>query len=484
VGHLDENTIVAFFSAERAPALVARIEAHAAECERCRTLLAEYAAIARTEKPVVTERLASAANPQADGEADAVELVHRLALAQATKRIGTIVKEKWEIEALLGTGGMSLVYAARHRNGRRVALKFMRPELAVERSLVERFLREGYVANKIDHPNAVAILDDDVAEDGAPFLVMELLAGETLRGRLGRGPLPTPDALRATNEVLDVLAVAHDKGIVHRDLKPDNLFATEAGPIKILDFGIARLRERSARDVETRSGVTMGTLGFMPPEQARGLTAEIDARSDVWAVGATLYTLLTGRSLHEAATPNESLLLAMTKPAPPMSDALPSVPRPVQSVIDRALSFEKELRYANAREMKAALEEAMRGNADPDARTPAPSRSGLRLVVATGGLVGAAAVAFFAWRSLAGHSERPVGLVLPPADVPPSMSSATVSPASAPIGSAPIASTAPAASSAPAGSSRVRLNPAIKTTTTKPAASPASEPPDPLGPRH
>lgn len=190
MGHLDENTIVAFFSAERAPDLVARIEAHTAGCERCRTLLAEYAAIARTEKPVVTERLAS----EASEEADAVDLVHRLAMAQATKRIGTTVKGKWEIEALLGTGGMSLVYAARHRNGRRVAIKFMRPELAVERSLVERFLREGYVANKIDHPNAVAFLDDDVAEDGAPFLLMELLTGETLRARLGRGPLPLAEA--------------------------------------------------------------------------------------------------------------------------------------------------------------------------------------------------------------------------------------------------------------------------------------------------
>jgi eukaryotic-like serine/threonine-protein kinase len=222
---------------------------------------------------------------------------------------------------------MAQVYAATHRNGRRAAVKVLRPELAVEPVFVERFLREGYLVNKIQHPGAVAILDDDTTPDGAPFLVLELLLGRTLRERVTTtGPLDVDDALHIGVEVLDVLAAAHDHGIVHRDLKPENLFETTEGTIKVLDFGIARLRERAHGGLETLTGTTMGTVGYMPPEQARGQSTEIDARSDLWAVGATLYTLLTGRVLHEAPGTNEGLLEAMTTPVPPMRELAPSLP--------------------------------------------------------------------------------------------------------------------------------------------------------------
>jgi len=484
VAHLDENIIVAFFSPERTDDVVARVEAHAADCEKCRSLLAEYAAIARTEQPVVTEPLVE--QPVAD-DGNKVDLVHRLALAQATKRIGTIVSGKWEIDALLGAGGMSVVYSARHRNGRKVALKFMRPELAVERSLVERFLREGYVANKIDHPGAVAIVDDDVAEDGVPFLVMELLTGESVRARLTRGPLPVDDAIRLVSDVLDVVAIAHDRGIVHRDLKPDNLFVTESNLVKVLDFGIAKLKEGSPRDVDTRSGVTMGTVGYMPPEQARGLTSEIDARSDVWAMGATLYALLSGRSLHEAPTPNESLLLAMTTPAPPMREALPSVPRAVSSVLDRALAFDKEQRYANAREMKAALDAARRGIGEPE-RAPIASpararRSRAWPIGAVAGVTilvvgGAVAVAR---RSMAPHAETPAGLVATAPDTAPS-SAQTSSSLAAPL---PPPSTSQIAVTSRSTAPRPRPASTIqpKASALPTASAVPVEPLDPLGPR-
>ncbi|HSO38479.1 MAG TPA: serine/threonine-protein kinase, partial [Labilithrix sp.] len=365
---LSENLIVAFFSPGRSPEIAAQVDAHSAGCAACRQLLAEYALLSAGQR---TAPAAPAAGPGFSGlaaaptltpagsEADAgLELVQRLAQAQARKRVGTLLKGKWQIEDLLGAGGMAHVFVARHRNGRRVAIKFMRPELTLEPSLVQRFLREGYVANKIEHPGAVAILDDDVAEDGTPFLVMELLVGQTLRERLASGPLPLDEALRAIAEVLDVLAVAHDKGIVHRDLKPDNLFQTEKGEIKVLDFGIARLKEHARSEFETGSGTTLGTVGYMPPEQARGLTGEVDARTDVWAIGATLYALITGRPVHEAATVNEALLLAMTTPVPPMRSLLPRLPPAVQVLLDRALAFHKDQRYPSARAMKAALESA------------------------------------------------------------------------------------------------------------------------------
>ena len=355
---LNENLIVAFFAPGRSPAVAVEVDAHASSCEACRRLLAEYAKLAQqgsglAAAPSLTPLTGEPTEPDLG-----VDLVQRLVHAQARKRIGTVLKGKWEIEALLGIGGMAHVFAARHRNGRRVAIKCMRPELALEPSLVERFLREGYVANKIEHPGAVAILDDDITDDGTPFLVMELLLGKTLRERVAKGPLALDDALGITAEVLDILAAAHDKGIVHRDLKPDNLFQTESGAIKVLDFGIARLKELTRPEVETRSGTTMGTIGYMPPEQARGLSAEVDARTDVWAIGATLYALLTGRTLHEASTTNEALLLAMTRPVAPMRDMLPWLPVAVQAVLDQALAFAKTDRYPSARAMKAALEEA------------------------------------------------------------------------------------------------------------------------------
>ena len=363
---LSENQIVEFFQPERSPDVTAQVDAHTAVCDGCRRLLAEYAQLSAAHTAATqidpTARLGLAAlptlTPGASPQEDRVDLVHRLAQAQARKYVGTVVKGKWEIEALLGTGGMAHVFAARHRNGRGVAIKCMRPELMLERALVERFLREGYVANKIAHPGAVAILDDDVMDDGTPFLVMELLVGRTLRQRLERGPLPLDAALGAIAQVLDLLAVAHEKGIIHRDLKPDNLFETETGLIKVLDFGIARLKERTRPDFETRSGTTMGTVGYMPPEQARGLSAQVDARSDVWAVGATLFALITGRPVHEATTTNEALLLAMTRPVPPMHTILPSLSAGVQRLLDTALAFDKGDRYPSARAMKEALDAA------------------------------------------------------------------------------------------------------------------------------
>jgi serine/threonine-protein kinase len=244
----------------------------------------------------------------------------------AERRVGTLLKGKWKLDRLIGVGGMAAVYAATHRNGKRVAVKMLHASLSAHEDMRARFLREGYLANKVGHDGAVSVLDDEVAEDGSVFLVMDLLEGETLDARWERKgrALPASEVLGFADALLDVLGAAHDKGIVHRDIKPENLFLTRAGAIKALDFGIARLREVSGPK-ETQTGTTMGTPAFMPPEQARGRIEEIDARADVWTVGALMFTLLVGRHVHEGHTSNEVLLSAMTRAAPPVLSLAPSL---------------------------------------------------------------------------------------------------------------------------------------------------------------
>ena len=237
---------------------------------------------------------------------------------------------------------MASVYAATHRNGKQVAIKVLHTELSLDPSIRARFLREGYAANRVGHPGAVSVSDDDVADDGSVFLVMDLLHGETLEARRERkgGTLDVVDVLSISDQVLDILAAAHEKGIVHRDLKPENLFITGEGLVKVLDFGIARVRELSTKSVATQAGSTMGTPAYMASEQARGLWDEVDPRTDLWAIGATMFTTLTGRLVHDGRTVNEQLLSAMTKPAPSVSTLL-RIPPAVAIVIDRALAFDK-----------------------------------------------------------------------------------------------------------------------------------------------
>ena len=173
------------------------------------------------------------------------------------------------------------------------------------------------------------------------------------------------------------MAAAHARGIVHRDLKPENLFLTSSGSLKVLDFGIARLREWSTASLATRDGETMGTPAFMSPEQARGLTDEVDARSDLYSLGATMFTLLSGRCLHEGRTPNEAILSAMTVPAKPISSVVPGIAYSVANVIDVALAFDKAKRWPSAERMQewaaryAYLD--LHGQADLDGlRGPSP----------------------------------------------------------------------------------------------------------------
>jgi eukaryotic-like serine/threonine-protein kinase len=271
-------------------------------------------------------------------------------------RVGSWLRDKYHLDRVLGEGGMATVYAATHRNKKRVAVKMLHPSLSANEDIRARFLREGYVANSVDHPGAVAVLDDDVAEDGSAFLVMELLEGDTVEtvSETWGERLDAPAVLAIGYQVLDILVAAHAKGVVHRDIKPANLFVTRTGLVKILDFGIARLHEGDDSS-STRTGVHMGTPAFMSPEQASGRVSQIDARSDLWSVGATLFFLLAHRDVHLGETTQHMIMLTATVQAAPLASVEPGTLGVVSTVVDRALALDKSQRWPSAAAMRDAV---------------------------------------------------------------------------------------------------------------------------------
>lgn len=282
-------------------------------------------------------------------------------MKSAERRVGQTLGGKWRLDRVIGVGGMAAVYEATHRNRNRVAIKMLHSTLSLDAGTRHRFLREGYVANTIRHEGAVQVLDDDVTEDGVAYLVMELLEGESVEERMNRkgGCLGLTEALQITEELLDVLAAAHDQGVVHRDIKPDNLFLTQSGRLKVLDFGIARLHQGDSS--QTKVGSFMGTPAYCAPEQARGRWDEVDARTDLFSVGANLFACITGRHVHEAETSSEQLALAISATAPSLREALPQAPEELVELVDRALSYTKDERYQSARAMKAAVKRVRAG---------------------------------------------------------------------------------------------------------------------------
>jgi serine/threonine protein kinase len=298
-------------------------------------------------------------------------------------RIGQILQGKWQIDRLLGVGGMGAVYEVTHRNGRRAAIKILHARYALDRDIRKRFLREGYVANKIDHPGAVAILDDDVLADGSPFLVMELLDGESLASRLGRegGRVAPTEAVAIAGQIVEVLGLAHDAGIVHRDIKPGNVFLTGTGHVKLLDFGLARIRDGLTSGVPTLEGVVMGTAAYMAPEQARGRQELIDRRTDLFAVGAVVFRSVTGRRIHEKETSLDMTVAAAKLQAPSLAHALPNAGPALVEAVDRALAFEPADRWQTARDMFEALRRAYEElRVRPLATPAAPDKANLRSV--------------------------------------------------------------------------------------------------------
>jgi serine/threonine-protein kinase len=283
--------------------------------------------------------------------------VARSQTSQESRWVGRVLRDKWRIDGRIARGGMGTVFAATHKNnGSVAAIKILHAEFSRDPDIKSRFLQEGYAANQVNHAGVVRILDDDTTEEGLAYLVMELLQGELLEQRRIRkgGKLPLSEVHEIGDQLLDVLAAAHAKEIVHRDIKPDNIFLTKEGRLKVLDFGFAQMRS-SFRNEQTATGFLLGTPGFMAPEQAIGNRPLIDAQTDLWAVGATLFLLLTGEPVHQGESAAEMLIAAANYPARSVASLEPTLPPALVAVVDRALAFEKADRWPDARSMQMAL---------------------------------------------------------------------------------------------------------------------------------
>jgi hypothetical protein len=274
-------------------------------------------------------------------------------------RVGTVIKGKWKIDALLGVGGMAAVYAASHRNGQRAALKILHTDFAREKAICERFLREAYVSNKVNHGATVQVLDDDMTEGGEPFLIMELLEGETVRDawkKSGR-TMPAGRVLQICERVLDCLASCHAIKVIHRDLKPANIFILIEDEIRVLDFGVAQMRDATSE--RTATGTALGTPAYMSPEQAMGLVDQLDGRADLFSVGAMMHALITGHRINNGRTEQEALVMAATKPVPSVARLAPQLPVELIKVVDKSLAWDRRNRFQDAREMQKALLDLM-----------------------------------------------------------------------------------------------------------------------------
>jgi len=262
--------------------------------------------------------------------------------------IGRIVSH-YRILAKLGQGGMGVVYRAEDlRLGRTVALKFL-PTDAVDDDDLARFTREARAAASLDHNHICHVYEIDETDEG-PYIAMAYIDGLTLRERLASGPLPVAEALLIAIQVAEALAEAHAHGIVHRDIKPANILLTASGQVKIADFGLARLAGASRR---TRTGVAVGTLSYMSPEQIRG--AEIDARADLFSLGVVLYEMVTGCHPFAAAYEEATRYAIVSRGPPPASSLCPDVTPELDLVLERALAKEAARRYADAPAMLADL---------------------------------------------------------------------------------------------------------------------------------
>jgi len=301
--------------------------------------------------------------PQADGRAGTLAASQPGATGPSPSglRPGIIVAETYEITRLLGQGGMGAVWEAKHLRlpGKRVVVKVLLFG-ATDATVLARFRREAEIGSRLGHPNIVQVLDFNTLPDGTPYIVLELLQGESLASRLLRGPLPQEQVKSIVTQVGSALAAAHREGIVHRDLKPDNVFLcpTDLGGevrdvVKVLDFGISKIR--GANTVLTQDAALLGTPQYMAPEQATGRNDEIDARTDVFAFGAMTFEMLAGKAPFTGDTLAAVIHAIVYTPTPPLATLAKETPPAIVAAVERAMEKNRDARFPDVNSFVKAV---------------------------------------------------------------------------------------------------------------------------------
>src|SRR5690348_13545986 len=287
----------------------------------------------------------------------------------------------YEVISSIGAGGMGEVYRARDPQLKRdVAIKILPANFSSDPDRLLRFKQEATATASLNHPNILSIFQIG-SQDHSPYIVTELLHGDTLRGVLRNGPVPLRKAIEYATSIANGLAAAHERGIIHRDLKPENIFITKDGHLKILDFGLAKLVQpqfeseaASTADINTTVGRVLGTLKYMAPEQLRG--QPVDARADVFSFGAILYELLSGRRAFDGATVADTQSAILKEEPAPLSAGNPQIPRSLEAVVTHCLEKSPERRFQCARDLAFHLES--QGSAlDSGSIPPVPQTSGV-----------------------------------------------------------------------------------------------------------
>ncbi len=284
--------------------------------------------------------------------------------------VGRTLSDRYVVHELIGHGGMGAVYRGEQVHLRkRVAIKVLRPDMARMVELAVRFEREAIAGAHVEHPNVVAAIDFGKLEDGSQFLILEYVEGTSLKDLIEGAKVPLDRALVITRQIAQGLAAVHEKSIVHRDVKPQNILLDGRGQVKLLDFGLAKVRlellsdaGRNAKPAAALTGVgmIMGTFAYMAPEAARGMEA-VDARSDLYALGVVMYELLTGKKPFDEKDPALLFKQLRTESAPPLRQRAPEVDVPprIEAVVMRLLEREPDRRFSSANELLTALDEAV-----------------------------------------------------------------------------------------------------------------------------
>jgi tetratricopeptide (TPR) repeat protein/predicted Ser/Thr protein kinase len=323
--------------------------------------------------------------------------------------IGSVIAGRYEILKLLGEGGMGAVYKARDQEvDRLVALKVIRPELAGQSSVLQRFKQELVLARTVTHRNVIRIYDLGVAE-GCRFITMEFIEGRDLSSVLEERKLAPEEAVKILRQVCAALEVAHAEGVVHRDLKPQNIMLEASGRVVVMDFGLARSMEASGL---TQAGSIMGTPAYMSPEQAKGIPA--DERSDIFSLGIILYQMLTGVVPFKAESALASLLLRTQGPPPPPIKLDPAIPRALNDIVLKALATDPANRYRKVADLGKDLQDweqgvLHQGIVTPPIKMMEESTAGKWIAIAVSGVVALLAAGYGVYRLL----DRPAAPVLP-----------------------------------------------------------------------